>query len=255
MKEAHDIGKYLESKGYKFSASFDEQTKADWNERECYFAVWGYDQLDLDRCVVKQHLYNEIADLIGRTSKAVEWKIQNVSACDPRTRTEKPISEAPNKQSLLIQVFETYWKDRVSARQLYPLYVQEAQFDVPSSTEKVAKLKSIIIEEGAPGFRESLRRKRSATLLDKGRQHFRSLEPDNRLRCKACDFSTPLELSREIVQMHHTVPIADSGDEGRKFHIEAALQLMLPLCPTCHQIAHTSSPPLELADIKLLRGA
>lgn len=240
---------FLESRGF----AIVPKNQGDWNERECYFAVWGYDQLDQDRDIVKTHLYEEIVTIIGRTSKAIEWKIQNVPACDPRPRSEKPISEAPNKQSLLEQVFINYWLDRAAARAKYPLYLQEAQFGTPSSTEKTNRYKEIIIEEGAPGFQESFRRKRSATLLVKGREHYRNQDADKQLRCKACGFSTPVGLFKEIIQLHHTVPIAESGDEGRKFSIEDALRLLLPLCPTCHQLAHSSSPPLELAEIKSLR--
>jgi predicted HNH restriction endonuclease len=34
-----------------------------------------------------------------------------------------------------------------------------------------------------------------------------------------------------------------------------ALEHMLPLCPTCHALAHTSSPPLELDEINALRSS
>jgi len=241
---------FLESRGFTITPKH----LGDWTERECYFAVWGYDQLDQDRDIVKKNLYQEIASIIGRSDKSVEWKIQNVSACDPRPRAIKPISEAPNKQSLLEQVFDVYWQDKNAARNQYPIYIQEAQFKTPSSTENVTKHKEIFIEEGAPGFQESFRRKRSATLLAKGREHYRNHEQDNRLRCKACGFYTPTSLSREIIQLHHTEPISESGDAGRTISIEEALRLLLPLCPTCHQISHTSAPPLDLEEIVAVRG-
>lgn len=78
----------------------------DWNRDECLLAVWAYDRMDQDRSLVKSRLYAEISERIGRSAKAVEFKIENVSACDPRPRSEKPISEAANKQQLLAGVFE-----------------------------------------------------------------------------------------------------------------------------------------------------
>lgn len=108
--------------GEKPAASTLPEPKVDWSEAECYFAVWGYDQLDQDRQMVKKHLYLSLSELIGRTSKAVEYKIQNVSACDPRPRSEKPISEALNKQGLLEKVFKNYWENRVAARERYAQY-------------------------------------------------------------------------------------------------------------------------------------
>ncbi|GEM_PF-5229869 len=88
----------------------------DWSEEECLFAVWAYDEMDRDHTLVKKKLYEEVSGLIGRTAKAVEWKLQNVSYCDPRSRSEKPINEAANKQQLLQEVFDNYWKDRDAAR-------------------------------------------------------------------------------------------------------------------------------------------
>lgn len=90
--------------------------RQDWSREECLLAVWAYDEMDLHRDLVKKRLYEEVAALIGRTPKAVEFKLQNVSACDPRPRSEKPINEAANKQQLLKYVFEEYWLDRAGAR-------------------------------------------------------------------------------------------------------------------------------------------
>lgn len=242
-----------ETNNFLKQQGFTTRLKAtdDWNERECYFAVWGYDQLDIDRTLVKKQLYSELTKLIKRTEKAIEWKIQNVSACDTRPRSEKPISEAPNIQKLLKETFNWYWEDREMARQLYPTYYQEAQFNKPS-TSTLSLPATAFIEEGAPGFQESIRRKRSSALLNKGREHFRSLDPEGRLRCQACTFTTPEGIESEIVQLHHLIPIAEAGSNGRVISIEKALELLLPLCPTCHQIAHSSSPPLELPSIQEL---
>ncbi len=238
---------FLESLGFKTRL---KATK-DWNERECYFAVWGYDQLDIDRTLVKKHLYTELSKLINRTGKSIEWKIQNVSACDSRPRGEKPISEAPNVQKLLRDTFNWYWADRERLRQLYSTFFQEAQFNKPSTSIFTPPVLAFI-EEGSPGFQESMHRQRSSVLLRKGREHFRSLNPDGKLRCKACNFTTPEEIESEIVQLHHLIPIAEAGENGRTLSIEKALELLLPLCPTCHNIAHSSKPPLELNAIREL---
>ena len=102
---------FLESLGYKVI-----QKNQDWSREECLQAVWAYDEMDMDRGIVKKHLYEQVAGLIGRSAKAVEFKLQNVSACDPRPRAEKPINEAANKQQLLKEVFDEYWADRSKGR-------------------------------------------------------------------------------------------------------------------------------------------
>lgn len=240
-----ETNKYLKGLG------FNVISKEDWNERECYFAVWGYDQLDIDRTLVKKHLYAELSKLINRTEKSIEWKIQNVSACDSRPRGEKPISEAPNIQKLLRDTFNWFWADRESARQLYSTFYQEAQFNKPSTSTFSPPI-PVFIEEGSPGFQESMRRQRSAVLLRKGREYFRRLDPEGKLRCHSCNFTTPEGIESEIVQLHHLIPIAEAGEEGRTLSVEKALELLLPLCPTCHNIAHSSKPPLELKIIQEL---
>jgi len=242
-----ETNNFLENLGFKTSPKAAE----DWNERECYFAVWGYDQLDINRNLVKKHLYTELSKLINRTEKSIEWKIQNVSACDSRPRSEKPISEAPNIQKLLRDSFIWYWEDRERARQLYPTYYQEALFDKPSSAT-FSPPTPAFIEEGSPGFQESMRRQRSAVLLQRGREHFRSLDPEGKLRCQACNFTAPASIALEIVQLHHLIPISEAGENGRIMSTEEALKLLLPLCPTCHCIAHASKPPLELKTIQAL---
>lgn len=252
-KEPEELSGGDETNDFLSSLNFTIIPKAaeNWNERECYFAVWGYDQLDIDRTLVKKHLYTELTNLINRTEKSIEWKIQNVSACDPRPRGEKPISEAPNIQKLLRDTFNWYWADRESARQLYSTFYQEAQFKKPSTSTFVSPVPALI-EEGFPGFQESMRRQRSAVLLREGREHFRSLDPKGKLRCQACNFTTPEGIESEIVQLHHLIPIAEAGEDGRTLSVEKALELLLPLCPTCHSIAHSSKPPLELKSIQRL---
>lgn len=242
-----------ETNNFLKNLGFETHLKAteDWNKRECYFAVWGYDQLDIDRTLVKSHLYAELARLINRTEKSIEWKIQNVSACDSRSRREKPISEALNIQKLLMDTFSWYWSDRETARQLYSTFYEEAQFNKPS-TATFSPPVPVLIEEGSPGFQESIRRQRSTVLLRKGRKHFSELDPDGKLRCQACNFTTPEGIDSEIVQLHHLIPISEAGEDGRTLSIEKALELLLPLCPTCHSIAHSSKPPLELDSIREL---
>ncbi len=60
---------------------------------------------------------------------------------------------------------------------------------------------------------------------------------------------TPEVLESEIIHLHHTQPIYDSGVQGRSVELKEALALLVPLCPTCHSLAHTSRPPLSVAAI------
>jgi hypothetical protein len=110
----------------------------------------------------------------------------------------------------------------------------------------------LVIEEGAPGFHESFRRKRSKKLLEFARNLFRSRDPDRNLAMQRCGFSKPIGVSREIIQLHHTMPIAEAGAGGRKASLETLSASLLPLCPTCHAIAHATKPPMILKAIRFM---
>jgi predicted HNH restriction endonuclease len=248
-----------EANEFLTNLGFEIRPKKDWTERECYFAVWGYDQLDVDRSIVKNHLYSEIADITGRSTKSVEWKIQNVSRFDTRPRNQKPIAEAPNAQKLIGDVFQWYWKDREAARRLFDSYLEESTFSRASGvvfTNKIddAAHKTVIIEEGAEGLASTKIRKRSAKLVAEGRKYFRGLEPDGRLHCHACGFAKPDSVEQEIVQLHHTDMISEVDKRGKKISLEDAIRRLVPLCPTCHQLAHTSRPPLSAEAVKRLKN-
>ena len=91
-----------------------------WSWDECYLAVWLYDLLDYSPCPgTKTSYYNKISNIIGRTAKSVEYKIQNVAAIDPRAANQKPICSLDHVQRQLIDVFNWYWQDRESARKFY----------------------------------------------------------------------------------------------------------------------------------------
>ncbi len=248
-----------EANGFLVGLGFDIRPKRDdWSWKECYFAVWAYDQLDQDPSQVKVALYREVAELIGRTAKSVEFKIQNVSSFDPRPWEQKPIAEAKKAQALLGEVFQWYWTDRPRARSLYAQFREEFQFNLESTTKvepfSVAIAPNVIIEEGASNTAPAMRRKRSQKLLEEGRKHFRGVDHEGKLRCHACGFVTPPGLEVEVIHLHHTEPIYESAEAGRTLELKAALALLVPLCPTCHALAHTSRPPLSVTAIQALKA-
>lgn len=63
----------------------------------------------------------------------------------------------------------------------------------------------------------------------------------------------PHTINKEHVRhLHHTDPIYESAESGRSVELKAALAMLVPLCPTCHTLAHTSRPPLSVAAIQSL---
>lgn len=100
-----------------------------WTADECYLAVWIYDLLDKNELTEpRSRLYLSVSEIIGRTPSSVEFKVQNVSAVDPRPITEKPISEKTHYQALLKTVFDWYWLDRDTSRALYDLVILRIKY-------------------------------------------------------------------------------------------------------------------------------
>ena len=184
-------------------------------------------------------------------------KVDEAASIDPRSNGNKPVADSSEPQSLISKMFAWYWHDREYARTLFPLLETEVEWKVETPFEftkfnATSSPSSIIIEEGAVGYRLSKLRKRSATLLEEGRDYFKSREPDGRLHCKVCGFAKPHSVDQEIVQLHHKNPISDIEHQGRILDLADAIKLLVPLCPTCHSLAHTAKPPLDIESIQAL---
>lgn len=188
------------------------QGRPDWSDVECMLALWVYHRMDRalmgHEPINKAALYREVATMTGRTKKAVEAKIQNVSACDPRPRSEKPIAVLSNKQERLQELFDLLWPDRrheledtyIMVRTLRehgaPLEVVERLpvLEVAATLEARSKPSAgsmveeppIFVEEGRLTLSEWERRSRSSTLTRKARDHYRAEAADGLLRCTVC---------------------------------------------------------------------
>lgn len=94
--------------------------------------------------------------------------------------------------------------------------------------------------EGYAKERRYLAHHRNASIV------LRCKERDN-YSCRACGLSLRVN-GRSIVECHHLVPIASEGERV------TILDELICLCPTCHRVAHTSSPPLRLEKIIEITG-
>jgi len=91
----------------------------DWNIIECLYALETYRIMDikqneLHEDYVKNDLYKDMFQKMNqasgrkRTQKALEFKLQNVSAIDPRAQRLHPISAKGNYQQLLDDLYHVY---------------------------------------------------------------------------------------------------------------------------------------------------
>lgn len=244
-----------------------EKTKSpksgkDWSEVECYFAVWGYDKINSGKFDTKASVVREVVDLTGRSYSSVEYKFMNCAACDEYTpEEEKPYTPMSHYQKLLKEVFDWYWENKEKARNRFTEFktkmisnsvlVKEKNEHIPVKTKLNRR---VLVEEGSITSNIVNMRKRSTALVNKARNYFRELDKDGKLRCYACGFFKPEEVRREIIHIHHKEPLMETDKDGRTIVIKEYFDKLVPLCPTCHAIAHSSRPPLNLEEIKKKRS-
>lgn len=90
--------------------------------------------------------------------------------------------------------------------------------------------------EGMASERKLITKHRNAAIV------IECKERDN-YKCASCGFQLRVN-GRYVIDCHHLNPI---GAEGERI---TSVDDLVCLCPTCHRIAHTSSPPLKIDKIK-----
>jgi hypothetical protein len=75
------------------------------------------------------------------------------------------------------------------------------------------------------------------------------------LSCAACDFNFNEvygKIGNGHIHVHHITPLSEVGERYEVNPIED----LIPVCPNCHAMLHTSSPPFTVAELqkKILRG-
>lgn len=68
-------------------------------------------------------------------------------------------------------------------------------------------------------------------------EHFH--ERDGELRCQHCGWTRPDGYTGRIIEIHHKEPVAERQREG-VYAVDPIIDLV-PLCPTCHRLAHDKS--------------
>lgn len=82
-------------------------------------------------------------------------------------------------------------------------------------------------------------RERSEKLRDLARAHYIQESPDGKLHCLACDWAAPnMVLNGDIVELHHLEQLKSYPKDGRGISFVQVLEMLVPLCPNCHRVAH-----------------
>lgn len=234
-----------------------------WTREQNLMALWGYWKISQKPPgLIKEQLYREIGELIGRTQGAVSMKIYNFAACNA---SEPATARGLNHGGEGVQqLFDHYWGNTTELEslheQLMAYFTQGFSSPIqPGQTEHSSQLgqsKSsiplIFIEEGSVHEQMGKGRNRSRTLTRKAREHYR--DHDGLLRCTVCAISFDEMHLPDVMEIHHLKPIAQYKPDGKKMPLSEALQNVRPLCPTCHKIVHAGRQNRPLDQVKQMRG-
>lgn len=92
--------------------------------------------------------------------------------------------------------------------------------------------------EGYHSDRKNLDKVRNRKIVDKRK----SL--DN-FTCQACGFRLMIK-GRYVIECHHMISFSEKGERLTR------LEDLVSLCPTCHRIVHTRTPPYSIEEVKAL---
>lgn len=108
------------------------------------------------------------------------------------------------------------------------------------------------VRDGELAVKDLAIRKRCAELAGAAREAHR--RPDGALECIICKWTKPAGPIRgDIVQMHHLTPVKALPKEGIIVRLADAKELFIPLCPTCHALAHAKEGGGEFTQEDLIK--
>lgn len=71
----------------------------------------------------------------------------------------------------------------------------------------------------------------------------------NGYTCTVCGFNFEKrygEIGKHFIHVHHIIPVAQMGPD----YVVDPLKDLVPVCPNCHAMLHTSNPPLSPDELK-----
>lgn len=120
-----------------------------------------------------------------------------------------------------------------------PVTELAARFQEPLTVE-VGDFESIRrFREGAVKLLSVHQRQRCKRQLDAAREYHRQRSPDGQLHCAGCDWTPPVPVRAEIVQIHHVAPLQAYPKDGKSLSWAEAIANLQPLCPNCHRMVES----------------
>lgn len=111
----------------------------------------------------------------------------------------------------------------------------------------------IVIEEGKRENVTNVVYRRSSILREAALKHYS--DENGSIACSACGFRAESiygEETKGLIEIHHVEPLFLGKGRSLRKSLKIALEKVVPLCPNCHRIVHsTPGTTLTLDDLKL----
>ena len=130
---------------------------------------------------------------------------------------------------------EDWWREQIAEaiRYDWSAFVQ----DYEPVTEAELAATSRVFVEGCLTRITVAARERCAALRKRAAELHRS--PDGFLRCRVCNWRKPdHRFTGDIVELHHVRRLSALPAEGEPLSLQQAIELLVPVCPTCHRLLH-----------------
>jgi len=222
---------------------------------ECYFVIYCY--FEIKNGGHSDELIYETAHLLKKSVKDVLQLLNFVAYLDPSENTKKPFNASMTQSIMLKQMFDWFSTNQYIAKENIDVYsnlLSSNNLILYTNPEEIKKKsQQIYTEEGQRISQIFKMRKRSQSLVFEARRQYRKLDPENKLRCYACGFVKPDSINKEVVEIHHLTQLHELDDFGEKKLLSEVTNYVIPLCPTCHRIAHSGDILLSVDEIKNIR--
>lgn len=201
-----------------------------WNKEELRASVVAYlemlDKQKHNRTFVKKHYYEALAGQYGRSAKAFEYRMQNIShvlALRGRDDWVTGLKPAKNVGVNVIADIQSILDELESEKVLREVPLQPYRVELAGETQPEAVLTEVqrFVRSG------SVRERVLALALG---------------RCEACDKPAPFYGTDDqpFLEVHHVRPLAQQGSD--------TVRNAVALCPNCHREAHHSKHALAVIE-------
>ncbi len=123
---------------------------------------------------------------------------------------------------------------------------QVSRIDWRSSDGTLHKYQGTSNWDASGEAEEGRERVREARCVDRNRDLAEKRKAKDGNKCQACGYQLEVNGS-QIIDVHHLEPMA-----SRRGTRITSIEDLVCLCPNCHRIAHTSTPPLTVKQVKSL---